>query len=170
MCPAYHEHLGLRFICCICTTRRGPWGSSGKKNRRLLLHSASPTMSSAAGAGEPSSSSRPVRVNDAAPTYRLCVVSYSTDASPNVSSSQGKEREEGTDVSNRKVEDEGDRSAIFSRLRPTPSSFRPPLPMQSSRHGSRVLAVDAVARAEEEGRCMEDGGFQSADCCIWRRN
>lgn len=65
-------------------------------------------MSSAAGAGEPSSSSRPVRVNDAAPTYRLCVVSYSTDASPNVSSSQGKEREEGTDVSNRKVEDEGD--------------------------------------------------------------
>ncbi|KAI5019692.1 hypothetical protein ZWY2020_044580 [Hordeum vulgare] len=57
--------------------------------------------------GERSSSSRPIRLNDAALTYRLCVSSYSPDASSNVSSLQGKEREEGTDDSNRKVEDEG---------------------------------------------------------------
>ncbi|XP_044984222.1 histone deacetylase 6 isoform X2 [Hordeum vulgare subsp. vulgare] len=56
--------------------------SSGKKDFIVSCSSTSrpsPTMSSAAGAGEPSSSSRP-----------------------------GKEREEGADDSNRKVEDEGD--------------------------------------------------------------
>ncbi|KAE8783464.1 hypothetical protein D1007_43060 [Hordeum vulgare] len=58
--------------------------------------------------GERSSSSRPIRLNDAAPTYLLCVSSYSPDASSNVSSSQEKETEEGADDSNRMVEDEGD--------------------------------------------------------------
>ncbi|XP_048529234.1 histone deacetylase 6 isoform X2 [Triticum urartu] len=94
----------------------------GKKNRRLPLHSDSPRMSSAAGAGEHSSSSRPVR---------------------------GKEREEGTDDINRKVDDEGDLSlelygaeAGWVEAR-TSCPHLPAMPAASADELARVPAPDS---------------------------